>query len=342
MFRKIHVPLILTLVVAATTVALASPPQGVIIRLNTIVPENSPWTSSLRSMAASWTKVTTDRVKLTIVPSGGTTEQQILRKIDIKGADAATLTIVGLATLDKSFNVFAIPFFFESDAELEHVQKKLTPLIEQRLQNAAPTKYHLVHWGNGGWVRLFSKAPLRSIADIKKTRLFTTAGDQEAVNWYQSQGFHAVPLSTAEMPKQLALSAGSIDAAPSPPVYAAALQMYRAAPYMLDVPLGPLTAATVVSERVWSQISAEDRVKITETAIAAEKAIAAAAPGLDRKYIDEMKKAKLTDVVLDAKELAAFKAEAERLIPTQRGTLVPADVFDLAMREREAFRKAKK
>ena len=55
-----------------------------------------------------------------------------------------------------------------------------------------------------------------------------------------------------------------------------------------------------------------------------------------------MKKAKLQDIVLDAKEMAAFKAEAERLIPTQRGVLVPADIFDAAMREREAFRKAKK
>jgi TRAP-type C4-dicarboxylate transport system substrate-binding protein len=321
----------------AASVPLAA--QTFTVKLGTLVPDNSPWTNALRSMGASWEAATNKRVTLRVYPNAAASERLILDKIAINGLEAATLMIAGLGTIDKSFNVFGMPFFFDSDAELEYVQKKLTPLISRKLE---AKKYHLINWGNGGWVRLFSKQPLRTVADIKNARLYTTAGDQETVNWYEANGFHAVPLATTQIKTQLMLPTGSINAAPSPPVWAAVLQIYKDAPYMLDVPLGPLTAATVMSDRAWSRISVEDRARILEAAAAAERAINAAAPALDLRYIDEMKKTGLKVIALDARGLAEFKATADRLIQSQRGTLVPADIFDAAIRERDAFRKMKK
>jgi hypothetical protein len=42
----------------------------------------------------------------------------------------------------------------------------------------------------------------------------------------------------------------------------------------------------------------------------------------------------------DAKTSAAFRAEADRLVATMRGTLVPADVYDAAVKERDTYRKS--
>jgi TRAP-type C4-dicarboxylate transport system substrate-binding protein len=212
-------------------------------------------------------------------------------------------------------------------------------MIEQKI---AAKKYKLLHWGNGGWVRLFSKMELRSVAEIKKARLYTTEGDPATLAWYRSNGFNPVPLATTQIKTQLMLPTGSINAAPSPPVYAAALQIYKDARFMLDLPLGPLTAATVISDTAWGKISAEDRQKVLDAASQTEKTIAAGAPSLDARYIDEMKKGGLTVVSLDPKQLAEFKTTADKLIQSQRGTLVPADVFDAAIRERDAYRKMKK
>ena len=50
-----------------------------------------------------------------------------------------------------------MPFFFESDEEEIAVEKKLTPIFEQRLQAKG---FHLLSFGTGGWVQVFSKKPL--------------------------------------------------------------------------------------------------------------------------------------------------------------------------------------
>ena len=97
-------------------------------------------------------------------------------------------------------------------------------------------------------MRLFSKKPIRTLADLQAANLYTTEGDPKTVQWYAQNGFHAVPLATSEIPKQLKLPTGSINAAPSPPALAAALQFFKDAPYMLDLRLGPLAAATVMTD----------------------------------------------------------------------------------------------
>ena len=54
-----------------------------------------------------------------------------------------------------------------------------------------------------------------------------------------------------------------------------------------------------------------------------------------------MTAAGLTVVKLDPKATAEFRGAAEKLAGTLRGGMIPADVYDLAVRERDAFRKAK-
>jgi len=323
----------------AASVSLAAQSDTFMIRVGALIPDNSPWTTAIRSMGPALMKATDKRVNLSLFPNAGTTERLILAKMNLSppGIDAATVSVPGLALLDKSFNAFAMPFFFESDAEVEYVLAKMTPFIQQKLE---AKHYHLINWGNGGWVRLFSKEPLKTVADIKNARLYTSNDDQDGLKWYESQGFHAVQVQTSQIASQLAL--GKINATPSPPVYAAASQIFRSADHMLDVPMGPLLAATIMSDQAWSKLSAADRATLLEVGAATQKSIADAAPGLDARYITQMKGLKLDVVTLDAGQLNAFRAEAEKLIQSQRDVLVPADAFAAVMRERDAYRKTKK
>jgi TRAP-type C4-dicarboxylate transport system substrate-binding protein len=308
------------------------------VRLATLAPDNSPWTSALRSMGTAWEKTTERRVRLTVYAGTIPSESSAIARMAVDGLQAATLMVPGLSEIDEAFNVFGIPFFFESDAELAHVQQKLTPLIQQRLQAKG---YHLINWGNAGWVQLFSKTPLRTLADVKQAKLYTTEGNPKMVQWYTANGFHAVPLSAGEIPKQLKLPSGAINAAPMPPVYAVALQIFKDAPHMLDIRLAPLVGATVMTETAWNKISSEDRAKVLAAASAMEKQINTEAPALDAKSIAAMTSAGLQVVKLDPAAVNELRAAAERLGGTQRGAMIPADAYDLAVRERDAFRKTK-
>ena len=305
------------------------------VRLATLAPESSPWTSALRSMGAAWSKATGSRVRLTVYAGTIPSESSAIARMAVDGLQAATLTTGGLAEIDESFNVFGIPFFFQSDAEVAYVQERVVPMIAQRL---LAKKFHVISWGNAGWVQLFSKHPIRSIADLKRAKLYTGEGSPKSVQWYTSNGFHVVPLSAGEIPKQLKLPTGAIDAAPSPPVFALALQFFRDAPYMLDIRVAPLMSATIMTASTWNRIAPDDRTKMLEAAVAMETQIQSQAPALDRKSINEMKAAGLQVVTLDPNTLGAFHAAAESQLVTQRGNLVPGNVFDAAVAARTAFR----
>lgn len=333
MRRKILFKLLIALVAAASAPLAAQ--AALNIKLATLAPENSPWTSALRSMGAAWTKTTGSRVRLTVYAGTIPSESSAIARMAVDGLQAATLTAGGLAEIDESFNVFGIPFFFRSDEEVAHVQEKLTPMIAARLE---AKKFRLVNWGNAGWVQLFSKKPIRSIEDLKAAKLYTGEGSPKAVQWYTSNGFHVVPLAAGEIPKQLKLPTGAIDAAPSPPAFAVALQFFRDAPYMLDIRVAPLTSATVMTGNAWNRITDDDRMKVLAAAKDIEKQIQTQAPALDAKSVSEMKAAGLQVITLDARALAAFHAAAESQLATQRGHLVPTDVFDAAVRARNEFR----
>jgi TRAP-type C4-dicarboxylate transport system substrate-binding protein len=322
----------------AITPLLAAPVE---IKLATLAPANTSWHKALLDMGATWSKQTDGRVTLTVYP-GGTQgdEETTIRKMrpGIDQLQAAFLTVAGLAELDDAFSVFAMPFFFESDEEVQAVERKLTPLLDQRLQAKG---YHLVNWGTGGWVQVFSKKPLRSLAEVKAAKLFTTKGDDKWLQWYVANGFHPVALLQADIPAQLKLSTGLIDAAPTAPYFVLTLQIFRDAKYMLDLHIAPLAGAMVVSNGAWNKITAEDRPKVLAAAQALEQRVHAEAPTQDAESVKQMVSRGLQVTTLDPKAAAEFRSAATQLVSTMRGRMVPADVFDMAGQERDAFRKSK-
>src|SRR5512132_3429630 len=307
----------------AAAAVLAAPGE---IKLATLAPANTSWHKALLDMGAVWNKDTQGRVTLTVYPGGiQGDESTMIRKMrpGIDTLQASFLTVAGLAELDEAFNVFTMPFFFENDTEEMAVEKKLTPVFEQRLQTKG---FHLLAWGTGGWVQVFSKKPLRSLQDVKNAKLFTSKGADKWLQWYVANGFHPVALLPADIPAQLKLSTGLIDTAPNPPYLALSLQIFRDAKYMLDLHIAPLTGALIMSNAAWNRISAEDKLKVTAAAQALEKRVRADAPAQDAESVKQMVARGLEVITLDPKAAAEFRAAATQLLATMRGSMVPADV----------------
>jgi TRAP-type C4-dicarboxylate transport system substrate-binding protein len=325
--------------VAAAIAPLAAAPVNV--KLATLAPSGTSWHKALLDMGNTWNKDTAGRVTLSVIAGGNQDEATILTKMrpGFETLQAAFLSAAGLAELDESFNVFAMPFFLENDAEQQAVQRKLTPIFQQRLQAKG---FQLLAWGSGGWVQLFSKKPLRTLADVKAAKLYTQKGSDKWVQWYVSNGFHPVALLPANIPEQLKLSTGLIDTAPNPPYLALTLQIFRDAKYMLDVRIAPLVGALIMSNSAWNKLSPEDRTKVLAAAQALEKRVNTEAPAQDASSVKAMvASGGLQVITLDAKAAAEFRAAANQLNTTMRGSMVPADVYDAAVQERDAFRKSK-
>jgi len=332
---------LLSLVVLAAF-ASAATAQTVNIKLATQAPVNSSYHKALLDMGAEWEAKTSGRVKLTIYAGGTQGSEEATLRMMRPGVDQLQgnlLMLPGLSSIDDAFSVFGIPFFFASDAEGQYVLEKLGPMLDKRLESKG---FKLLAWGSAGWVQLFSKTPINTLADLKAAKMFTTQGDDRMVQWYKQNGFRPVALNSSDIPAQLKLSTGMIDAAPMPPYPALLLQVFRDAKYMLDVDVAPLFGALVLTNDAWNRISAGDKAIVAAAAKTAEQKLLGDAAKLDETSIATMKSRGLTVNTPDAKQLATFRAEADRLVSTIRGTLVPNDIYDAAVRERDAYRKSKK
>lgn len=311
----------------------------VAIKLATFAPANSAWHKALLEMGDAWTKTTGNRVTLRVYP-GGTlgTEASTVKMMNpsVNELQAALLLPPGLARIDDAVDVFGMPFFLESDEEMRAVFAALRPMMTERIEKNG---YKVLHWGNAGWVQLFSKTEIRTLEDLKKVKLYTTEGDDKSVQWYKSNGFQPIPLSFNDMVG--GLKRGMIDAAPSPAYGASMLQLFRDASYMLDVKLAPLLGATVMTSAAWNRIGAEDRPKILAEAAKLEQRFMNEAPRLDATAIGTMTKRGLKVTTLSPAATTEFRKTAETLVASMRGTTVPADVFDAAMQARTAYRKTK-
>jgi len=325
---------ILALAVAALVVVSADVPsaQTVNIKLASVVPEPSIWSNSLRQMSTEVAKETGGRVTLTVFVGGSQgDESTVLRKMRLDALQAAALTGVGLGTIDGSFNVFDVPFFFASYDELNAVTAALTPTLAKRLDAKG---FVLVNWGNGGWTQIFTKKPVNTVSELKKAKLWTSAGNDRMVQWFKSNGFE--PRAMAMTDIMTGLTTGMVEAVPTTPIAALGYQWYKQTPNMLDIGLAPVIGATIVTKKAWNAIDAGDRQKILASAAAVQKQLEDNVPKTEAVAIAEMQRRGLAVTKASGPE---WRKEIDGLAATMRGEMVPKDMFDLALKARDAYRR---
>src|SRR2546427_3575860 len=223
-------------------------------------------------MGADWQAATGDRVSGTVF-SGGSQgdESTVMRKMRLDALQAADFTAVGLGSIDASFNVFDVPFFFESYDELNYVTEKLTPTIRKRVEAKG---FVLLNWGHGGWTQVFTKRPVESVADLKNIKLFTSAGNDRMVQWFKANGFQ--PRAMAMTDIMTGLTTGMIEGLPTPPLAALLFQWYRQTPYMLDIGLAPGIGARVITRKAGNTVPEAYRPELLGAAGAVRKRAPAA------------------------------------------------------------------
>ncbi len=317
---------------------LAMPAGGrTLIKMASLVPDSSVWGKMLKDMGAEWQEATGGEVTLRLYGGGvAGNESDVVRKMRIGQLHAAALSVSGLTDIDKGFEIFEIPMFFDSYDELFHVIEKARPELEKRLEAKG---YVLLHWGHGGWVHIFSKQPVASVADLRKLKIFSLADNEAMLKLWRQNGFQPVSLAATDM--LTGLQTGMIEAVPTTPLVALSLQWFRHTPYMQDLGLAPLIGATVVTRRVWNKISPEDQRELKAAAKKIEKRLMAEIPDQDQRAIEAMKKRDMNVVEVTAEQEKEWRKTAEDFIELKLESIEAKDLLELARRERDAFRAAR-
>jgi TRAP-type C4-dicarboxylate transport system substrate-binding protein len=134
-----------------------------------------------------------------------------------------------------------------------------------------------------------------------------------------------------------------IEAVPIPAYPAQLLGLYRDAPYMLQIQVAQLVGALIITTNTWNKLPEADRKILSDASKAMQTRLEREVPKKDAASVAEMQKEgrDLKVTTLDAKASAEFRAEAAKMTAAMTGSIVPKDVFDAALRERNAYRASK-
>ena len=311
----------------------------VLVKLATLVPTGSSWELILKEAAVKWAKASGGRVKVNLYAGGVKGDDpEVVRQMRLGTVDAALLTAVGVAAIDKSVYALGVPMMYSSYEELNYVLDKLRPRLESQLDAKG---FVVLNWVDGGWVHFFSKSPVATPDDLKREKLFQWADDSDAIGIWQSAGFVNIrPLPSTELASSI--QSGLVTAFGAPPQVAVITQYYNHAKNMTDLNWNLLLGATVIRKPVWERIPADVRPALLEAAQEAGRRLRADIRASADKDVAEMKKRGLNVVAVPAAARAQWVKMAESTYPSIRGRIVPADIFDEAMKYREEFRKKSK
>ena len=324
-----------TLLLAAVVLSLVPVALAAKIKLATLAPTGSSYYKSLLGMKEAWRKISGGAIDLIIYGDGKLGgEADAVGLMAVNSIQASMLTTVGLSDIEKGVaGLQSIPMGFNDFAEVDYVGAKLQPMLDQQLLKKG---FVVLFWADAGWVRIFTKKPVVHPADLKPMKLFTWAGSPDEVAIYRSAGFNPVALETADILP--GLQTGLIDAAPMPPIFALLTQVDTRAPYMLDVNYAPLVGACVIRKESWESFPAEIRGELLKVAQTAGQEIKqnGRKEGAESVLAMEKRGLKVTRVTPEIE--AEWRAMGESVYPQVRGRVVPADVFDQALKFIKEYR----
>ena len=322
-------------VALAALAALAAWPPGrlaaqapIRIRLGTMAPQGTSYHRILQQMAERWRTASAGRVQVTVYAGTMGSEAELVRRMRVEQLQAAALTAVGLQEIDPAVNALGqLPMMFRSFDEFEYVRGRLEPIITRRL---AERGFVVLFWADAGWVRFFTKRPAQRVEDFRRLKVFVTSGETEQFDMMRQSGFQPVALEWTDA--LTALRTGMIDAVPTIPYFALAMQFHTAAPYMLAIDWAPLAGATIISRRTWESLPPETQAALRAAAAEAGREFLARGRAESDSAVAAMQRRGLTILPLTAAQEADWRTTAEQLYPRIRGSMVPADMFDEVVR----------
>ncbi len=254
-------------------------------------------------MGQHWQKISGGKVALRIYPGGVLgDEPDMITKMRIGQLPAVALSGSGLSRLEPAVACLQIPMMIESYEELDYVRDRVAPRLEKLLEEKGCI---VLNWGDAAWVHFFTKTPARRLNDIRKMKLFTMAGDADALELYQSAGFRPVPLATTDILP--APQTGLIDAFDVPPLLAMLNQWFGLARNMIDLKWAPLVGGTVISRKTWERIPEALRPAMLEAARSAGLRLRNEIRKLGDDAVVEMKKRGLNVITLDPATVAEWR-----------------------------------
>ena len=311
--------------------------KKIVIKMATLAPEGTEWHGLLVELGQEWKKATNGDVRLRIYPGGVVgDERDMVRKIRIGQIHGAAITTEGMTEVNQYFTAFNYPLLFQDYDDVDFVRNQLN---DELYNESEKNGFKLLTMVDVGWVYWFSTDPVYTPSDLKRTKIWTWAGDYKAVQLYEENGFQPIPLTTLDILS--GLQTGMINSLGLNTMYALAQQIFGIADNMLDMKWGNLTGAIVVDMRDWNKLKPEYQKLMLNIS----KNIGKRFQDKNRYGSDDavnvMKKYGLKVNKPSSEQLTEWYDLIEKMDESFRGSFITTDAYDRLM-EIKQLMKARK
>jgi len=236
------------------------------LKIATVSPEGSYWMTRMREGAGEIAERTERRVQLKFYGGGVMgNDKKVLRKMRAGQLHGGTFTSGGLAERDPDLQLYGLPLLFQTADEVRYVRDRMDSVLIKQLEE----KTGLVSFGlaSGGFARLMSNEPVRTLDDLRGQKVWVPEGDGISYAAMQALGLAPVTLPITDV--LTGLQTGLIEIIGSPAVGAVVLQWHTKVRYMSDLPVSYVYATLVLDNRAFKRLSIGDqaivRVVMEET-----------------------------------------------------------------------------
>jgi len=233
-------------------VAQAAP---VTIKIATLMPRFGPWASALARFAAAVKRLTKGQVKVKMYFGAvAGTEPRAIARMKANQIQGVAVMSVGLTRIESSIRVIELPLLYRNFKEFRFVWRSMQPLFVKRF---AAKGYRLLALASVGWVYIYSKLPVRGLADFKRTKPWNWKHDPVASTICRVLGIrgYRLPL-TAVLPS---LQTGAIDTVYAMPHAVQALQWNTSLSYMWNQQVAMAEAGVVIREDTFKKLTPEQQ-----------------------------------------------------------------------------------
>jgi TRAP-type C4-dicarboxylate transport system substrate-binding protein len=242
----------LALVAALAGSAAAEP---ITMRMASVAPEGSAWANLLRSWARELESVSGGAVKVRWYFSGVTGDEletfDGIQKGHLDGIASGGMICERLAP---SMKVQGLAGVFQSRDEAAYVMERLRPSMEEETRRAGFEL--LIATGLGPEV-LFTRVPVRTMAELRKIKLWRWSADEPGIAMSAAMGISVVPSDLDAAGK--AYDSHRVDGFIAIPTAALAFQWSAQARYITDLRPGYLTGCVLVTHRALDRLTAEQQ-----------------------------------------------------------------------------------
>lgn len=249
------------LVLAGTgALTTADDDEKITIKIATQAPKGTVWMNALETLNKEIK--TKANVEFVFFHGGSMgTEAEVARKIQDRDLGGGLFTGIGLGDVLPEVRILELPFFYETTEEIDLVKVELEADMKKHFEEKG---YVFLGWAEVGWAYIFSKEESKTLAELKKRKIWLWSGDPLAEATFKEFGLAGTPLSLADVLPSL--ESGMIDSVYNSPYGLIGLQWHSKVKFMSRMSVGHGTGALLIGKKEWEKIPTKKRDKVAKIA----------------------------------------------------------------------------